>query len=369
MKRRTIVAVMVVAGLVATGAFAATAIPSRDKTEARVEVKTPTKTPETPTQAVEEKAPEVKPVHVKTNRVETGTLTEYITATGTTAANTDVTFSAEVPGRIGYLGADLGDTVRKGQVLARIDFRTLKAQKNYAEVNYGLAETTHKRLDDLGAELVSRQKLDEAHSAMNGAKAQLTVAESNLAKSLLRSNIKGVVSAKFVDEAEYVGPGTPMFRVVDYSKIIIEAQLPETQVALIEEGSEVAVTVSAFRDEFRGTVETVLPTADPVSKTFTVRVEVDNPDLRILIGMSATLNIEARVHEDVVVVPQDVVIEGRGGRSVFVASDGVAVQKKVRLGATEGDRVVILEGLAAGEDMVVLGHRNLADKQPIETAP
>ncbi|MCP4678900.1 MAG: efflux RND transporter periplasmic adaptor subunit, partial [Deltaproteobacteria bacterium] len=261
---------------------------------------------------------------------------------------------------------ELGQRVKKGQVLARIDTRTLRAQQTQAKANYELAKTTHGRLENLGADLVSRQKLDETKSALTGAQAQLAIASDSVAKSVLRSTISGVVSTKFVDKAEYVAPGTPMFRIVDHRTIVIEAQLPETQVAMVSTGAKVAVTVNALDEDFEGVVDTILPTADPVSKTFTVRIKVDNSDFRILVGMSATVKIAARVHEDVVALPQDIVIEGKDARSVFIAKNGVAKKRDVRLGAVEGDRVVILEGLESGEEVIVLGHRDLTDGQPIQ---
>ena len=334
MKRNTIIITIIIA-LVATGAFAATAIPSRDseKTEDEAAV------------ATELGTYEIKPVNVQTMTVASESLTEIVTATGTASPETDVTFSAEIPGRIEYLGVELGQRVKKGQVLARIDTRTLRAQKTQARANYELARTTYGRLDNLGADLVSHQKLDETKSALTGAEAQLAIANDSVKKSIVRSTINGVLVTKLVDRAEYVSPGTPMFRVVDHRTIVIEAQLPETQVAMVSTGSKVTVSINALREDFEGTVETVLPAANPVSKTFTVRIKVDNSDLGILVGMSATVKITAKVHEDVVVLPQDIVIEGKDGRSVFVANDGVAKRREVRLGAVEGDRVVILEGL------------------------
>ncbi|MCP4606643.1 MAG: hypothetical protein GY847_40075 [Proteobacteria bacterium] len=103
-----------------------------------------------------------------------------------------------------------------------------------------------------------------------------------------------------------------------------------------------------------------------MSGTFTVRVKVENPDLRILVGMSATVKIEAQVHEDMVVLPHDTVIEVKGVSSVFIVKDGVAVKRNVQLGPAEGSRVVILEGVEPGEEVILFGHRNLTDGQPVE---
>ncbi len=355
MKRRTITITFAIVALVATGAIAAAVMPQDQSTSDEV----PAATDTTP------KATPIAPVNIRTETITTATLTEYVSVNGTTAARTDVTYSAEMPGRIEYLGPALGQPVRPGQLLAKIDFQTLKAQQRQARATRDLARTTHSRLNELGADLVSRQKLDEANTALIGAAAGLDIANSALAKSVVRSTIRGVVSEKFVDKAEYVAPGAPLFRVVDYSTLIIEAKLPETQVSMIEKKNPVSVTFDALGESRQGQVETILPAADPTSRTFTARIKVDNRDLKVLVGMSATVKIAARVHRDVVVIDQDMVVESASGRSVFVVENGIAQERSVRLGAVEGDRVVILEGVVPGETLITMGHRELIDTQPV----
>ncbi|MCP4195836.1 MAG: efflux RND transporter periplasmic adaptor subunit [Proteobacteria bacterium] len=322
------------------------------------------------TQSAEENnAEEVKPANVKVAGVSARDLVEYVTANGTAAAEKDVTVSAEVQGRIEYLGVDFGQQIKKGKVLARIDFRSLRAQKESADSNYTLAKATHGRLSELGEDLVSKQKLDEVTFAMTGAKAQLDVAATNLEKSTLRSVLDGIVSGKFVDEGEYVSPGTPMFRIINYKTIIIEAQLAETQVSKIAPGGVVDVYVDALDKSFTGTVDTILPAADSESKTFTARIKVDNPDLKIMVGMSASLKITSKVHENAVVVSQDSVVENKDSRCVYVVADGVAERREVVLGSVQDDKVLIVDGLKPGDELIVLGHRDLYDGQSINVIP
>ncbi|MDJ0764518.1 MAG: efflux RND transporter periplasmic adaptor subunit [Myxococcota bacterium] len=363
MKRKTIIVTITIIALLATGAIAATVMPREDETASD----TSAQAKSIEGNIVSEKAPVAAalPANIKTEIAATAELTEYVSVNGTAEAMTDVTFSAEIPGRIEYLGPKLGQRVRKGQVLARIDFRTLQAQKMQAQAAYELARTTHDRLSKLGEDLVTRQKIDETVSALATAKAGLDIAKNAMDKSVVRSNIRGVVTEKQVDTAEYVAPGMPMYRIVDHSTIVIEAELPETQVSLIQNNAAVTVTFGALGETRDGTVDAILPMADPVSKTFTARIKVDNSDLSILVGMSATVRIAAQINKDVVVVPQDVVVENKTGRSVFVVENGIAIERPVRLGAVEGDRVAIVDGVMPGESLVTLGHRDLSDGQPV----
>ncbi len=312
------------------------------------------------------KAAPVNQKNVKTVTLEPSTLTEFIVANGTTKAVRDVTYSAEVPGRIEYLPVDLGDRIRKGQVLARIDFATLKAQAEQAETSYDLARNTFDRLSTLKDEnIISQQRIDEAKSSMQSAESGVSIARANVKKAVVRSTYRGIVGAKFVEKGEFVNPGTPLFMVVDYSTIVVEARLPETQVAGINRNAEVEVSIEALKKTFKGKVDTLIPTADKASKTFTLRIKIDNPNHEILIGMSATVKIDAIDHVDVIAVPQSAVIEERNRRSVFIAVKGVARRREVTLGAAQGDRVVLLDGVKAGEALIVVGQRDLEDGKPI----
>jgi len=309
-----------------------------------------------------------KPMVVRTTVATPTSISDTVTATGTTEAIREVTFSSEIPGKIAAMRAKLGDTVRRGQVLALIDHDALAAEQERAEAAFDLAKTTHERFVSLGDGVVSLQQIDETRSAMKTAEAGLTIAKNNVSKGVVRSNLTGVVTAKHKEKAEYTVPGAPLYHIVDYATIVVEAQLPEKLISKVAKGSEVSVRVDALDATYTGTVQAVLPVADTASHTFTVRVEIDNPKREILVGMSATLHIATGTERDVIVVPQDTVIEDRTGRSVFVARGDTAVKIPVTLGATHRDQVVITSGIEAGDAVITLGHRRLEEGERIEIA-
>lgn len=305
-------------------------------------------------------------VNVKVAPIGRSTLTEYIVSRGVTQPLHEVTYSAEISGKLEYLSADLGDRIRLGQLLARIDFQTLKAQTDQAQSQYELAAATFERVKELRSEeLISQQQFDEANSNIRATEAQLAIAKANLSKSQVRASRKGIVSAKYVEKAEYVGPGTPLYKVVDYRTVIVEAMLAETQVAEIHEDAAVEVQIDALGKSFQGKVNAIVPTADPASKTFTLRIEIDNPDLQILVGMSAVVRVTAAVHHDVLVTSQSVINESPNGRFAFVVEGDIAKKREVKLGAVEADKVVLLEGVSQGESLVIQGQRDLIDGQKV----
>lgn len=309
---------------------------------------------------------ETMAVNVRTQIIETTSLTESIRLLGETQADRDLTYSAEIAGRLEYLAVDFGDTVRSGQILARIDYEMLKAQALQAAAAYDLAVKTYDRLQTLGAEeLVTQQQIDEANAGRIQAMAQLDQANAALQRSEVKSTVDGVVAGKFVEEGEYMMPGSPIVRILNYSTVIVTAQVPETRVPSLDPDAEVTVYIDALDESFPSSLDVLLPQSDPESRTFTVRVKTPNPDRKILVGMAATLNIKVKEYNDVIVIPQEVVIEQFDGRYVFVRNGDTARKVKVILGPTQKQSVIIREGLKPGDELIIDGQRDLVDGQPI----
>jgi len=310
--------------------------------------------------------PVAKAINVQVAELAPSNVSVVVSANGVARAVSDIVYSAELAGKIEYLPVEIGDRVRKGQVLARVDFRSLRAQASQVEASYGLSKTTLERLASLEAdELVSPQQMDEVRSQMASAESQRALIRSELAKAAVRADKAGVVADVFAERSEFVGPGTPIVQVVDLRAMIIETHLAETQVAGVTKGATAEVEFDALGETVPGVVEAVVPTADRESRTFTVRVKVENAEERILVGMSARVRIAVRALENVIAVPQSAVLEGKDSRSVFVAVNGKALKRAVTLGAIDGDRVVLQDGVKPGDRLIVVGHRDLTDGQAI----
>jgi len=352
MKRKTIIIVSTVVAL-AVCVSAIAAIPSKEEAAAASPAMEAAATP-----TVVRANVAVKPVHASQ-------LTRTVRVNGITLAKKDVTYAAQTAGRLEYVGADIGDMIKRRKTLARVDYKTQRALEMQAQASYRLAEATHARMASLGADLVSAQKLDEARYAMQGARANLDLATANAANAVVKADTRGEVAEKFVEKGEFVAPGTPLFRVVDTRTIVVEAAIPESQIDAITTGSEVTVQIDALSSTYTGIVRTIIPKADPASRTFTVRVDVENADGRILVGMSASLQIDTNTLANVIKVPQELVIEGTDGRYVYVVHNDRARKVPVTLGDTDGDEVVITRGIVLNDMLVTFGHRNLTDNQPV----
>lgn len=305
-------------------------------------------------------------VNVKVAVVEVSSITEKISSTGVTTADADLMYSAETAGQVEYLRVELGQRIRRGQVLARIDYQSLKARAEEAAARFELQVKTGRRLKALKKDdLVPQDQLDQAEASRVAAGAQLKIARANLGKSVIRARRAGVVTQKLVNQGEYVAPGARMLQVVDHRVIVVEGQLSESQVSRVKPGAVARVSIKAMGKEFAGKVHVVIPVSDPKSKTFTVRVKVPNKKFEIMVGMAATIRIDVGRHDKVVMVPQDVVVDDGSLHHVFVEKDGVAQKRTVKLGPVDRQSVALMEGVVPGERLVVLGHRGLQDGQRV----
>jgi len=155
--------------------------------------------------------------------------------------------------------------------------------------------------------------------------------------------------------------------VVDFSTVKVSAQVAETDAARVRRGLPTRVRFDALGREVDGKVHVLMPAAHHMSNTYELRVKLPNPDHAILVGMAATVSIDVAKHDDVVVVEQDAVVESESGRAVFIEVAGKAKRRPVVLGAIEGDRVIVAEGLSPGDKLVVEGQRTLHDGQEVRS--
>jgi membrane fusion protein, multidrug efflux system len=176
------------------------------------------------------------------------------------------------------------------------------------------------------------------------------------------STLDGVVNRLHVDPGEFVGEGDPVADIVNVETLRINFDVPEGDVRFLAQGQKAVVRVDAYPErEWAGEIDFVAWKADPATRTFQVRVVVDNEGGAIRPGMIARGAFLRRLIEGAVTAPLFTVQDKGGERVVFVEQDGVAQARTVQLGIIEGDRVQVLEGLAAGDRLIVAGHAEVED--------
>ncbi len=272
-------------------------------------------------------------------------------------------------GTVEWIRVKEGDTVTKGQLLAKIGSQTATSQLKQAEAAHKSAKNTLERQQKLAAqELASPAAIEQAEGAFAQAEAMLNQARVGHGNAIMAAPHGGMVARRFVERGETLAPGAPVFEVVDVSGFKVVTEVAERDVPLLDLGRDAWVAVDALPDvKFPGSISRIGAVADPSSRTFTVEVAAKNVEGRLRPGMLARVTIVRRKIDDTVTTRRDAVLEDQSGAHVFVVTtDGTAAKRPVKLGPSESNLVAITQGLKVGEQVVTVGHRVLVDGQPIQ---
>ncbi len=302
---------------------------------------------------------------VETVTIVSDAFDDFIRLTGVVEALEDAIISAEVPGRILSI-RDRGDRVQRGNQIAQLDDRMIRAQYEAAKTGYELAEDTFNRLEALYADsIISTQDFRSARAQRDQALAQYNQAEKQLQDSKISAPFSGRIEERMLRTGELVNPGQPVVRLVNTARVKISAGIPERFSGEIAEGTEVMIYFRALGGESRdGNITYAGNVIDPDTRTFTVEIELQNPGERIKPDMVVDLHVKRSTLENVIIVPRTAVLRDEDGIFIFRAleqnGDKYAELVQVRTGMASGSLVQVLDGLQEGDEIVVSGMRTLS---------
>lgn len=309
----------------------------------------------------------VRVINVEVMPVETREFTELIRLTGTVMADQDVRVAAEESGVVRELFAEKGDRVRAGQPIAKIDDRVLRAQVAQAQANADLAEEVWQRrktlyeVDRVGSELAYL----EARYAAEQTRASLAALQERLERTVVRAPISGVMDSREVEVGTMVQPGTPLARIVVLDPVKIVAGVPERYAADVSRGAKVTAEFPVLNQTIEGTLSYVGAAVDPQSRTFPVEFRIRNPEGTIKPEMVANIGLVRGTRDDAIVVPEEALVRVEDGFVAFVVtgpdSEPVVEARPVERGPAQRNQVVVTEGLATGDRLVVVGQQQVAD--------
>lgn len=370
---------------------------------------------------VKQRAAQNPEVRYKLASLESGSVTQTVSANGTLTPLVLVNVGTQVSGTVRKLYVDFNDKVEAGQKLLELDQSLLETVARQSAANvinvqaaYDLAKANEARMKALlEKEYVSRQDYDQALQGLKSARAQLAQANAaadkdrvNLGYSVITSPVSGVVVARLVDIGQTVAASfqTPVLIQIaqDLSKMAIDTSFAEADIGSIKEGLPVRFTVDAFPSRsFQGKVQQIRlnPTNTQNVVTYNVRIRVDNPDLILLPGMTAYVNIGVQKRDDVLLLPNAALRykpadaekkpengdkpastaggpgaggqgpgkgkkrDGQGG-TVYVLADGEIKPVAVQIGITDNRNTEVVGGELKVGDRVVTGENSTGDKKP-----
>lgn len=307
---------------------------------------------------------------------------QILELTGTLEARDNVIITSKYGGKVSDVLAENGEIVHSGQSLIIMDateqrnaqiqaqnmLAKAQASANYIQKNY----ERMKNLYNAGA--ISKNDFDNAELAYQVAKADVNSAQatcSNAQEAVndtsVSSKINGTVADCNIKAGQMVDAGTPLMTVQDLSSIYLVVNVNQDDINKITVGQKVKVTVDAFPDKtFNGTVEIMNPVADSASRSFQVKMLVENSEALLKPGMFAKSHIEFDAPKMAIAVPQSAVSGKDGLYYVFVTKDSKAEKRSVVLGDTIGQEVEVKSGLKEKEKLIISNVNKLKDGDAIQ---
>jgi RND family efflux transporter MFP subunit len=323
------------------------------------------------------------PMTVELGTLKRGNVAAYLTVVGNLIGLQTVDIAPRTAGRLLTVNVQLGDRVRKGQVLAKVEDREIveqvrqaqsaeevskatirqrEADLNVAKVNFDRS----KNLADRG--LLAKQALDDAESKYLAAVAQLDLSKAQLSQNSARlqelqinlqntsvvSPVDGFVGKRSADPGAMVNTNTAIGSVVDISRVRLVVNVVEKDLRLVNAGDPAIMEVDAYPGEkFKGKIARVAPILDPATRTAAMEVEIPNGDGRLKPGMYARINLTVDEHTNVLLVPKTAVVDFSNDRGVWVPNENDrATFVPLKLGIESTDTVEVLGGLNEGAKFV-----------------
>ncbi|HET7210701.1 MAG TPA: efflux RND transporter periplasmic adaptor subunit [Methyloceanibacter sp.] len=306
-------------------------------------------------------------VPVEAAKVVAAPLSEQVTAIGTLLSDEAVTISSEIPGRLKDVHFEEGQPVEKGAALFTLDDSVYRAQLADAEAKLKLAEQTHKRTSTLfSSKYATAQSADESASNLAVSTAAVELARVQLDKAHIVAPFAGIVGLRKVSAGEYITAGQPLVNLEAIDPVKADFRVPEKFLPAIRVGQTIRIKVDAFPDDsFEGKVYAIDPRLDVSGRSLLVRAVVPNTDQRLRPGLFARVTVLLELKEAALSVPEQAIVPQGDSQFVFKIVDGKVKLTKVVIGTRREGRVEIVDGLAAGDQVVTAGQLKIRDGTPV----
>lgn len=263
--------------------------------------------------------------------------------------------------RIEKIFVEVGDVVKKGQQLVKMESTQLATSLAQLD-NLKIELERVKALYQSGG--VSKQQLDQLQTQYDVAKKSAENLKDNI---YLTSPINGIITARNFDNGD-VAAGQPILQVMQINPVKLKINIPESFYNNVKKGMQVTAKTEIFgEEEFAGTVSLIYPTIDPLTRTFTCEVKVNNANSKLKPGMFGRVELNLGKASTIMVSDKAVVKQsGSNDKYIFVENNGVVEYRKVQLGRRIEDKIEVISGIADGENVVITGQSKLMDGTKVE---
>ena len=289
---------------------------------------------------------------------------------GTIEEENGTLLSFAVGGTVSNMLVDEGDRVSKGQLIATLDPEQMRSNHASAKAALEQAEDAYGRMKELhGKGSLPEIKWVEAQTALQRARASEQMARKQLADCRLYAPFSGVISKKFAEKGQNVGAGTQIAKLVAVGRMKVKISVPEGEMAQISVGQKADVTVEALGTApMQGTVTEKGVAADPLSRSYEVKISLPKAGGKLLPGMVADVRLDGGGTQTACILPAHIVqIDENNNEFVWLAVGGKAVKRIVTVGGFTADGVTVTGGLADGDMVITAGAQKVSEGMRVKT--
>jgi RND family efflux transporter MFP subunit len=322
------------------------------------------------------------PASVRVADAEMKMVSRQIELVGTTSPVTESRVATEISGIVDYFPVKEGDFVSKGQILLRLRDKRLKlnltgaiATRERIRANLEEAKKELDRMEKLKAtQSVAERRYDTAYflyqallQELNKSKADIDLLEYEISQKNVLAPFSGLVAGKHTEIGEWVVAGGSVVDLIDLSIIEVLVDVPERFFVNLEPGNQVFVTVkSLFHEPMEEKIQAIFPKGDPSARTFTIKIAMNNPDMKIKGGMEAHVTFNLREEQKSLVVHKDAVVIAGKERLVFAVRNGFATPVPIVILEYFENSVAVEGDLKPGDKVVIRGNERLRPGQPVK---
>jgi membrane fusion protein (multidrug efflux system) len=290
-----------------------------------------------------------------------------IEAVGTTQANESVEITSKASNTITAIRFQEGEEVERGAVLVEMDDAQVRAALAEAEAALARSKSQYDRSRNLqSSQVLSVADLELVEATLKADEARVAAARARLDDTVIRASFRGRTGFRRVSVGSFVSPGSVITTLDDTSVIKLDFTVPETYLFVLRRGLPITAAAAGLPGRaFKGVITNMDSRVDPVTRSVTVRAELDNADGLLRQGMFMTVALQGEV-TPTLLVPEEALVPERGKAYVFVVHDDRVERREVRTGKRKPGFVEIVEGVRDGERVVVDGTQHVRDGSTVQ---
>jgi RND family efflux transporter MFP subunit len=311
---------------------------------------------------------QIPAVNVNIETVKPAQLVDAIQVAGIVKAYEDANMSPEEGGVVKEWTAKKGQFVKKGEVIIALKDEVAKASYEAADAQYKMAELNLEKQKEVYAQQgISELQYRNFQYTRDAAKAQAELMKARWDRTQIRSPFDGIVDNIVPNVGEFAPPGVPIARVVNTSMLKIQAEVPEIYSGAVPIGTNTVITIDAVPGvTLKGKVTFISATVSSANRTLLAEIVVSNSNHQIKPDMVAKVKLLRETKSNAILVTEDIIqLVDRDRSILYVEKDGKAEERKLKIGGRQGNMVEILEGLKAGDHLIISGYQNVVNGTPV----